>query len=112
MLLALPRLMGWSDLVTMLLTAMTIGTLVYSLLTHYELGAYQVLPMEWHLGLDFASGAFLIAMGLILGHEAASVRAILAAFGAFEVVAAMLSDSASPAALQPRGAEAQARARQ
>ncbi len=96
---------------TMLLTVMAVVTLAYSLLTRYELGTFRVLPMEWHLGLDFASGAFLIALALMLGDEAASARAILAAFGAFEVIAAVMSDTASPATLERHDVETGARMR-
>lgn len=37
------------------------GTIVYSLLTDYELGAKPLIPMKTHLGIDLFAGIFLIA---------------------------------------------------
>ena len=43
------------------------GTIVYSLLTNYELGAKRVLSMKAHLGIDLVAGLFLIAAPWIFG---------------------------------------------
>jgi hypothetical protein len=94
-LLALPRLLAWSDRMVMVLTVIAVGTLAYSLLTRYELGAIKVLPMAGHLGLDFASGVLFLALALLLRDEPASVRGILAGIGAFEIGAVLLSQSAT-----------------
>jgi SPW repeat len=44
-----------------------VGTIIYSLLTDYELGAMRVIPMPVHLGLDFASGLLLLASPWLFG---------------------------------------------
>src|SRR4051794_11835525 len=47
--------------------ALGAGALVYSLLTRYELGLYGLIPMPVHLGLDAASGLFLLASPWLFG---------------------------------------------
>ncbi|MCU0494482.1 MAG: hypothetical protein MUD01_23080, partial [Chloroflexaceae bacterium] len=60
-LFALPHVFNWHGPVKTLLTGAALGTLGYSLLTHYELGLVKALPMEAHLALDAMSGAMLCA---------------------------------------------------
>jgi len=104
MLFALPRMAGWDDRMTMILTVAAVGTLIYSLLTRYEMGAFPVLPMEWHLGIDLMSGALFLVLALALGDEPFSVRYTLAAIGAFEVMASLLSRTdPTPAGAGMRG---------
>lgn len=38
-----------------------IGTIIYSLLTDYELGLFKVIPLKVHLGIDLVAGLLLIA---------------------------------------------------
>ena len=92
LLFALLRLMDWSDRVTTLLTVLAIGTVLYSLLTRYELGAFRALPMRAHLALDFMSGALLLAVVLLWGDEPSSVRMILGGLGLWEIGAALMTD--------------------
>lgn len=44
-----------------------IGTILYSLLTDYELGLFKVLPMKAHLGIDLVAGLLLIAAPWLFG---------------------------------------------
>lgn len=43
------------------------GTIVYSLMTDYELGLLKVLSMKAHLGIDLAAGILLIAAPWLFG---------------------------------------------
>jgi hypothetical protein len=92
-LFVLPRMLNWSDRATTLFTILAVITLVYSLVTRYELGLFGLLPMPAHLVMDFLSGALLCAAALMLPDEPGSVRGIMAAFGLFEIGAALLSES-------------------
>jgi hypothetical protein len=100
-LVALPRLAGWEGGAKQVLTANAAGSLMYSLLTRYELGLLRLLPMTAHLTLDTASGAILCVAGLQSDADR-SIRATLIALGLFEIMVGFLSDTEVPAAdLQP-----------
>lgn len=86
-----PRALGWGSRATSLVSGAAVGTLGYSLLTRYELGAKKILPMPVHLALDAASGALLCAAPSLLPEEDGSVGAALVGFGAFELAAALLT---------------------
>lgn len=107
-LLALPRMLGWSERVTMLLTVLAVGALVFTLLTRFELGLIKVLPMKVHLALDVLSGAALIGAALILADEPNAVRAMLAILGLFEILAVMITRTEPLIASAGHSAEAQA----
>jgi hypothetical protein len=93
-LFALPRMMHWSDNTTTLLSVLAGGTLLYSLLTRYELGALKVLPMKAHLVLDFLSGLALCALPFLY-HMPRQATIILVSIGVFELIVSSLSDSTS-----------------
>ena len=101
LLFALPRVLGWSDRVTLLLTVVAVSMLGASLLTRYELGAFKVLPMRAHLVLDFLAGALLIAAGAFLSGEPDGVRVALGVLGLAEVGTALLTQPASSLEPQP-----------
>ncbi len=91
-LLALPRTLGWGPGVTRLLTNAAIGTVVYSLLTRYELGLVKVLPMKGHLALDGMSGALLCAAPfLLLDEDERDATGPLIGLGLFEIIVPLLS---------------------
>jgi hypothetical protein len=87
----LPRVTGWSRPVTALLDAAGASATAYSLVTDYELGALKALPMKAHLTLDALSGGTLIGAAMIMDDEDPEVRATLAAIGAWEITAALLT---------------------
>ena len=94
--LTVPRVMGWNRNSTRLLTNAACGTLLYSLLTRYELGAVRVLPMKGHLTLDATSGALLCIAPLLDLEERREVLAALVGFGLFELAVTMTSETRSP----------------
>ena len=95
MLLSLPRLLGWSPRVTWLLSGSALFTLLYSLLTRYELGVARVLPMKGHLLLDALSGLLLSGSPTVLTDEAQAVKGALLGLGIFELTTTALSKSES-----------------
>lgn len=93
-LLAIPRVLGWDSLVTNLLTGSAAGTLAYSMLTRYELGLAEVLPMKGHLALDGIGGAALCGAALMFrDREEASVVGALYGLGVFELAAAVMTQT-------------------
>lgn len=93
MLLALPAILRPSPGVARLLNGSAIGTLVYSLLTKYELGVVGVLPMSAHLALDGMSGALFCAAPLLFRKENPRNVALLVALGLFELTAALTTET-------------------
>jgi hypothetical protein len=91
--LTLPRALGWSETATRLLTGAALGTAGYSLLTRYELGLVQVLPMRAHLTLDAVGGAMLCAAPLLLPDEESEVKGALVGLGLFELAAALTTET-------------------
>lgn len=95
LLITMPRALGWSNCVTRLLDASAAGTVVYSLLTRYELGVVKALPMKAHLAIDAVQGGALIGAAAFLEDEDPEVRATLAALGTFELGVTLLSQTQS-----------------
>ena len=91
LLVTLPRALGWSDGVTRLLDASAATTVVYSLLTRYELGVVKALPMKAHLAIDAVQAGALIGASAFLEDEDPEVRATLATLGVFELGVTALS---------------------
>ncbi len=91
--IALPRLLSWPDEVRQTLTVAGLGTIGYSLATRYELGVWKVLPMRAHLALDALSGMFFVAAPLAFPRVKPLVKVALIAFGAFEIVAALTTET-------------------
>ena len=66
------------------------GAIVYSLLTDYELGVAQLIPMPVHLWLDLISGVVLAASPWIFGF-ADEIWCPHVLFGLFEIGAALMT---------------------
>lgn len=82
---------GWTATATPLLQGAAGITLLYSLLTRYQLGVIRVLPMRAHLIIDALSGASFIGAGLAAYRELGQLRASLVGFGLFGLAAALLT---------------------
>lgn len=97
---ALPRLLDCGPVATRFLAGAGLGTLVYSLLTHYELGAFKVLPMTTHLTLDLLSGLALVAASFALSQVTPKERTLLLGLGSVALAVALNTETRAPA-LQP-----------
>jgi hypothetical protein len=63
----------------------------YSVFTRYPLGLSPRLTMAQHLAVDYAVGALMLAAPLVLLHDTARTRGLLAALGATGLVTALLT---------------------
>lgn len=71
-----------------------LATVIYSLFTRYELGAFQLIPMGVHLMLDVLQGIFLAASPWLLGF-ADHVWAPHLIVGIMEVIVVLFTSRAS-----------------
>lgn len=68
LLVAIPLLFAVPDgAATTLLIVLGAGTILYSLMTDYEVGLIRILPMKVHLGIDLIAGLLLIAAPWLFG---------------------------------------------
>jgi hypothetical protein len=91
-LLALPRVMRLNRSVTGLLTGAAVSTLIYSLLTRYELGLVKTLPFSAHLSLDALSGVSLATAPMVMRDTDADATALLLGLGLFEIMAVLMTN--------------------
>jgi hypothetical protein len=70
-----------------------LATLVYSLCTDYERGAWKALPMPAHLALDALLGVTLCAAALRRTDEEPVVRGALAGLGLFSLFASVTTET-------------------
>ncbi|MBC7849086.1 MAG: SPW repeat protein [Chitinophagaceae bacterium] len=71
LLIAAPWLLGFArnGAETWVPVILGIGTIVYSLITDYELGAARMISMRTHLALDFVAGLFLASSPWIFNFD-------------------------------------------
>lgn len=106
LLLALPRLLGWNGTVTLILTILAIGILVYSLITRYELSLFKLIPMPVHLILDGLGGLVLLGTALLVPNLVTSEIIVLIILAAGELVVTFLTQTAPreiPRAVEAKG---------
>lgn len=87
-----PRLFGFAGAGAASQVPVLLGvlTILYSLCTRYEFGLLRVLPLRFHLGLDFFAGVFL-ALSPWLFRFADAVWVPHFGVGLFEVVMSLLT---------------------
>lgn len=66
------------------------GTILYSLITEYELSIAKIIPIQTHLGIDITAGLFLIAAPWLF-RFADKVFWPFVILGIFEVVASLMT---------------------
>jgi hypothetical protein len=69
LLIAAPWLFGFADdsAATYVPVVLGAGTLLYSLMTRYELGIMKLIPFKVHLAIDAAAGVLLAASPWLFG---------------------------------------------
>jgi hypothetical protein len=90
-LILLPRIFGFSDNVTSLMTFAGAGLVLLSLLTRYELGPIKLIPMKGHLGLDFVMGVLLFAAPFFLLAATIEETIVMAVIGIMEIALALMT---------------------
>jgi hypothetical protein len=95
-LLTLPRVLGFSQKLTDAITTLALGQLGYTLMTRHEGGVVRVLPFKAHLVMDAVGGAGLATLPWTLGEDDDdTAKVTCAAMGAFEVMAAAMTEPRS-----------------
>lgn len=88
--LIMPWLLSEGGVPVMITFFLGLTTVVYSIMTNYELGAIKMIPMGVHLVLDFISGALLAASPWLFNFsETISIPFLIA--GIFEMVVALIT---------------------
>jgi hypothetical protein len=90
-LIILPRIFGFSDNVTSLMTVAGAGLVLISLLTRYELGPIKLIPMTGHLGLDFVMGVLLFAAPFFLLTATIEETIVMVVIGIMEIALALMT---------------------
>lgn len=95
LLIASPWIFGFADNATAkwIPIILGVGSLLYSLMTDYELGMSKTISMKTHLTLDTVAGIFLAASPFIFGFSD-DVYAPHLILGILEIGAAMMTKTA------------------
>jgi hypothetical protein len=84
---------GWGSPLSWLLVALGLTSWVYSLLTRYELGLINLIPLRVHLALDMVSGFFLMVAAFLWLDQAAGLTIWFVAVGLVEIIIALLAET-------------------
>jgi hypothetical protein len=89
----LPSILGFSKPLTRAMRVLGVTKMTYALLTRHELGIVKAIPMKAHLALDCVGGATLCALPFVLGEDDETAVATCVALGAFDIIAAPLTET-------------------
>ena len=92
LLIAAPFILGFAGNNTATMVPVILGamTIVYSLITRYELSLINIIPFKVHLGIDFLSGLLLAASPWLFGfHEEVYLPHLVV--GIIEIIVVALS---------------------
>ena len=91
LLIVSPWIFGFPEgAATMVPVVLGAGTIVYSLITDYELGLLKVISMKAHLLIDLMAGLLLIAAPWLFGFDEIVIWPFII-LGVFEVGASLLT---------------------
>ncbi len=92
LLIALPWLLGFAQggAAQWIPVVLGLGTIVYSLMTDYELGAMRLIPMPVHLAVDGVGGLFFAASPWLFGFSG-QVWLPFLLIGLFEVMVSLIT---------------------
>lgn len=101
LLIASPWMLGFSTdpFATGIPVVLGISTIIYSLLTKYEMGLVKVIPVKTHLTLDLVSGIVLILSPLVFAFAGYVWKPHVIA-GAIEIIIVLLTQT--PSRKQPK----------
>ncbi len=95
--IVLPKVLDWNQTANYFISILGVSIIVYSLLTHYELGAVKWIPMPVHLGLDVLSGLLLIAAPFIFPVAGNGVTTWMVVLGLFDLIVPLFTQTEPPA---------------
>lgn len=96
--IVLPKVLHWNQPANYFISILGVSIIVYSLLTHYELGAVKWIPMPVHLGLDVLGGLLLIAAPFIFPVAGNGVTTWMVILGLFDLIVPLFTQT-EPVAL-------------
>ena len=95
LLLLLPRLLGWSDSAILFLSLLGLTTLIYTAITCFKFGVFELIPMPVHLLLD-GLGSLALLAGAIFLTSTTTEQLTIAGFAVFEACVVCFTQAAPP----------------
>lgn len=93
---ALPKMMNGATSTARLVRNASAAAAFNSMVTRYEAGVVQVMPMKAHLGIDFIMCAALVIAPFFLPRSERRYAATPVALGAIGLLTSLLTETKSP----------------